>query len=144
MGREHTLLDRIASGAGKPGNRYQASASEDVNVLLESVRRQLERLLNARHEMCETVLDYGLPAMTDMTIGSGDYVRRVEDAIRVTVETYEPRLRNVRVSRKVDDEEEQQRGLAFRIDATLVTESGQHRVWYETEVNGGGYFDVVD
>ncbi len=143
MGRERALLDRIAGGGGASRERYQASAGEDLDALLESVRRQLERLLNARHGMCETCPDYGLPAMTDLTIGSGDYQRRVEDAIRVTIESYEPRLRNVRVSRRVDEEDERQ-GLTFRVDATLVTESGQHRVWYETELSGKGYFDVAD
>ncbi len=143
MARERSLLERIATGGERSRGRYQASAEQDVDALLESVRRQLERLLNARHGMSEALPNYGLPALTDLMVGSKDYQQRVEDAIRVTVESYEPRLRNVRVSKAAGDDDDG-RSLSYRIDATLVTDSGQHRVWYETELSGGGYFDVSE
>jgi type VI secretion system protein len=143
MGREQTLLDRIAARSGHGRSRYQASAKEDLDALMESVRRQLARLLNARHGMSEALPEYGLPALTDLTVGSGDYVQRVLDAIQHTIASYEPRLRRVRVSRVADDERPHQ-SLRFRIDATLVGEDGQHRVWYETEFGGGGQFEVSD
>jgi type VI secretion system protein len=141
MGREQMLLDRIASG-GRPGDgRVESSAGEDVETLAGSVRRNLIRLLNARHGFSEAVPDYGLPALTDLTVGSANYAPAIQEAIRTTIEKYEPRLRRVRVSRVVD--EEAQRTLSFRVDAILIGRSGEHRVCYETELTGSGQFSVL-
>ena len=149
MGRERTLLERIAVLDDSSGRRVQLTASEDLNALMESVRTHLGRLLNSRHGMSEAQPDYGLPALTDLTIGSRDYVREVEEAIRIAVEKYEPRLRRVRVSRVVDEDQDENapksRTLAFRIDAVLIAQSGEHRVWYQTNVKrGSGEFEVLD
>lgn len=142
MSREQMLLDRIAACGEMTRTRYTPSTSEDVDALMESVRRNLARVLNARHGMSESAPDYGLPALTDLIIGSADYMKRVQDAIRVAVDKYEPRLRRVRVSRITDEED--QHTLSFRIDGILVGRSGEHRVWYETMVSGDGQFDVIE
>jgi type VI secretion system protein len=111
---------------------------------MDSVRDNLARLLNSRQGMSEALPDYGLPAMADLTFGGGDDARRVEEAIRMAVEKYEPRLRRIRVSPVVHEDAGQHRhSLSFRIDATLRGASGEHRVWYETEVRGTGEFDVL-
>jgi len=146
MGREQSLLDRIAARSGRGRTREQISATQDLDALMESVRRHLKRLLNARHGMSEALPDYGLPALTDLTVGSGDYIKRVEDSIRTAVEKYEPRLRRVRVSRVGGDREDVDKGrmLAFRIDAVLVSDTGEHRVWYETSVSGAGEFEISE
>ena len=143
MSREQTLLERIGVCGEHRRSRYEPTAREDLEALMESVRRHLARLLNARHGMSEGMPDYGLPALTDLTIGSGDYVESVEEAIRVAIEKYEPRLRRVRVSR-VADEEEAKRILSFRIDATLIGQTGEHRVWYQTEISGTGEYEVSE
>ncbi len=142
MAREHTLLQRIAMSEQPSRSRVDTSSSEDLDALMESVRMHLGRLLNARHGMCEALPDYGLPALTDLTVGHTDYVRAVEDAIRTTIDKYEPRLKRVRVARVMD--EEGAHVLAFRVDAVLISQSGEHRVWYQTEVTGAGEFDVND
>ncbi len=140
MGRERTLLERIAEAGNRGSRGFEPSAAEDVDALMESVGRQLVRVLNSRHSLSEAMPDYGLPALTDLTIGSGDYVHRVREAIRVAVEKFEPRLRRVRVTRV--EEEDAPHTLLFRVDATLVTQSGEHRVFYETAVSGDGRYDV--
>jgi type VI secretion system protein len=142
MGRERMLLDRIAAGGARGGGRYEPSTREDLVALMDSVRRQLARLLNARHGFSEAMPDYGLPALTDLTMGSGDHVRRIRDAIRVAIEKYEPRLRRVRVVQMADEDERQM--LSFRIDAALLAQSGEHRVSYETAMTGSGQFDVSE
>lgn len=143
MGREKTFLERIASLRGRAGARYQPTAKEDVDALMDSVGRHLARLLNARHGMSLALPDYGLPALTDLTIGSGDYVSAVQDSIRVAIEKYEPRLRRVRVVR-LDDENADRCMLRFRIEATLVGQNERHVVWYETMLRSDGQFEVSD
>ncbi|MCH7808179.1 MAG: type VI secretion system baseplate subunit TssE [Planctomycetes bacterium] len=143
MAREQTLLERIASCERRLRDRLQPTTNEDIDALMESVRFHLARLLNARHGMSEAMPDYGLPALTDLVVGSGTYIEAVEEAIRVTIDKYEPRLRRVRVTR-IQDDEGMGRMLAFRVDAVLISQSGEHKVWYETEVTGAGDFDVTD
>ena len=140
MGREQRLLSRIAARADPGRGRYEPTATEDLEALMESVREHLGHLLNARHGMSETLPDYGLPAMSDLMIDSPEYVHSVQAAIQKTIEQYEPRLRRVRVAPVVD--EERGHTLTFRVDAVLVSQTGQHRVWYETMVSGKGDFDV--
>ena len=141
MAREDTLLQRMASGGAGARNPYEPTATENLDALMESVRRHLVQLLNARHGMSECLSDYGLPALSDLTVGVGDHVQKVLDAIQSTIEQYEPRLRRVRVTRVVD-EDEQMHTLSFRVDAVLVSKSGEHRVYYETSLDGSGQFDV--
>jgi len=138
--REQTLLERIAAREQSAGRRFEATATEDLDAMMDSVRTHLGRLLNARQGMSEAQPDYGLPALADLTIGVGDYVKRVRDAIQTAIEKYEPRLRRARVTLLTDEDE--QRKLAFRVDAVLVSRSGEHRVWYETSLAGDGQFDV--
>lgn len=145
MGREQTLLDRLAALADENRGGLEPSATEDLEALMNSVRRQLLRLLNARHGACEAQPDYGLPALADLTIGTGDHVHTVQKAIQTTIEKYEPRLRRVRVSPVVDEEvPESRRPLRFRIDAVLMGRTQQHRVYYETSIAGAGTFDISD
>ena len=98
MARERTLLERIAAAGGPTRQSVAASATEDVQALIESVRRHLRRLLNSRHGLSEALPDYGLPAMTDLTVGSRDYAQALQEAVRKAVEKYEPRLRRVQVT----------------------------------------------
>ena len=140
MGREQTLLKRIAARTQAAPRRVQPSAAEDVEALMESVRQHLAVLLNSRHGMNECLPDYGLPALSDLTIGVGDYARTMQEAIQTTIQKYEPRLRRVRVSRVED--EDSGRSLAFRVDAVLVGRSGEYRAWYATSISGGGPLEV--
>lgn len=144
MGRERTLLERIAAGGQRRGTAYD-STREDVEALMDSVRKRLAVLLNSRHGMSEALPDYGLPSLVDLTVGSGDYVQIVGNAIKTAVEKYEPRMRRVRVTHKSDESAENQgRKLVFRIEGMLVGQDAEHRVWYETAMTSGGEFDVAD
>ncbi len=142
MSRERRLLERIAAAGDDRGSvRYQATAKEDLEVLVESVRRHLGRLLNSRQGMSEAAPEYGLPAMSDLIAGRDQYILLVQEAIRTTIERYEPRLRRVRVTHQADEGKPQT--LVFRVDATLVSASGEHRVWYETAFSPNGELEVV-
>lgn len=140
MKREYSLLTRIAQRAEQTRRRIEPTATEDVEALMESVRQNLARVLNARHGMSECLPDYGLPALADFFVGVGNYVQTVQNAMQTAIEKYEPRLRGVRVSQVTDDDAG--RTLSFRVDAVLVGRSGEHRVWYQTSLSGDGQFQV--
>ncbi len=139
MAREHSLLERVAR-AEAAGARTGPAAGEDIDRLLASVQGNLTRLLNARHGMCAAVPDYGLPALSDLRAGRDINLRALEDAIRVCIEKYEPRLRRVRVSLRSDAGDVNT--PVFRIEAILVGRGGEHGVWYETAVDPVGKLRV--
>lgn len=140
MSREQTFLERLAKR--ERFERFATNTNEDLHALMESVRRHLDRLLNARHGMSQAQGDYGLPAMVDLLAGSGDHIQVVSEAIRTAIEKYEPRLRRVRVICERDSESPRAQTLGFRIEATLVGRTQEHRVWYETALRGDGAFEV--
>jgi type VI secretion system protein len=145
MAREQSLLDRLGTLGSGSRARYEASATENVELLMESVRRNLVRLLNSRQGMSEAVLDYGLPSLTDITTTSTDYVQVVIEEIRKVVEKYEPRLKHIRVTALKTEDEKVAAGtqnLACRIEATLIGRDSEHRVWYETNMEGDGRYGV--
>ncbi|MHC5108971.1 MAG: type VI secretion system baseplate subunit TssE [Planctomycetota bacterium] len=142
MAREKSLLDRLSDLDSTQRSRIQPSAQEDLEALMDSIRSNLIRILNARHGMSEALPDYGLPALTDLTEGTGDHVTMVEASIRNAIERYEPRLERVRVAR-VENEDAPQ-VWSFRVDAIMKSQTGKHKVWYQTEVNGSGEFNVFD
>jgi type VI secretion system protein len=142
VGREQTLLKRIAgSRADRTPGRYQSTTVEDLEGLMESVRQHVATLLNARHGMSEAAPDYGLPALSDLMAHSDSAPQVMQEAIRTTIEKYEPRLRRVRVSHQVG--QGNRLTLVFRIDAVMVGRSGEHRVWYESSFAPNGELRVV-
>ena len=82
MAREQMLLDRLAALGGTQQSRYHPTTEQDIDALIASVQRNLQRLLNARHGMSEALGDYGLPALTDLIVGSADYVEAVAASIK--------------------------------------------------------------
>ena len=142
MAGERTFLERIAEAGNQRRGTIEPSGTENVEALMESVRRHLGRLLNARHGLSEAMPDYGLPALTDLTVGSGDYVQAIQEAIRVAIKKYEPRLQRVRVKRVV--KEDTPHTLSFRIDARLMGRTRGYDIFYETSLAGGGQFEVSD
>jgi len=141
MGREQSFLDRVA--AGLDGGRSGSATTEDVQALAESVRSNLARLLNSRQGMSPAQPDYGLPALTDVPLEAGNAIGGLRETIRHTIERYEPRLQRVRVTSPPDEDLDLRRRLVFRIDAVLVSRSGEHLVRYQTSLSGTGEFDVA-
>lgn len=141
MSRERMLLDRLAQLEHEPqGGRKRTS--EDVDLLLESVQRHLARLFNARLGMSEAAPDYGLPPLTDTGYNPAEAERRILESIRLAVEHFEPRLKRVKVTRALEDNRPQR--MTFRIDAALVTQAGEQKIWYQTKLGGAGRFEVSD
>lgn len=107
--------------------------------LLESVRRELERLLNTRSSLPVdrleereelTVLEYGIPDLSAFSSGKPEDQVRLAAAVARAVSAFEPRLRAPRVS--VLGLEDHERSLALSIDATLVGDPVAEPVSFRT------------
>jgi type VI secretion system protein len=136
VARETSLLERIRH----PEREDRRSIEPDFNQLAQSVLRNLERLLNSRHGAAPACMEYGIPSLEDVIHGGTESLRELTVDIKRTIETYEPRLRAVRVRLLPRGEE----GLLLRYDITAELLSGgrRSRVHFESRVESSGRMSV--
>lgn len=93
------LLDRLAIPVFHPGREECGNGLSDE---IESIRAELLRLFNTRCASppmapSPSILDYGLPDWSGMSVADADHRKAIAHAMRKAVIDYEPRLRDVRV-----------------------------------------------
>lgn len=103
----------------------EADHGEEVRI--RSVLANLQRLLNARRGAVGHLPAYGLPDISEVYRDMPDSIAILQQAIRETIETYEPRLARVRVEHRSADRAAMR--LVFLISAELT---GGARVRFET------------
>ena len=111
--------------------------------LRESVRRELEMLLNTRTSLPanrlslreRSVIDYGIPDCSMFSPRSFDDRGRLAEILRRAIAAYEPRLAGVRVT--VDVSPSDELAMAVRIEATLITGAVPEPVSFDTVLQSG-------
>ena len=142
-----SLLDRLTDDAPQ---RRQESRSERVismRQLRESVLRDLGWLLNTSNltsvhdlshfpQVAQSVLNYGVPDLTGLTVSSVDVVE-LERVIRQAVVRFEPRLlpHTVRVRVVASDEHMSHNALTFFIEAQLWAQPLPLQMFLKTEID---------
>lgn len=138
------LLDRLIDDAPDRERDAAMSAADTMAVLRNSVRRDLEALLNARRrwrswparmtQLTTSPLGYGIP---DFASGAFNDARQRE-ALRVqiedTIRRFEPRFLSVRVH-LIDAKERLETTLRLRIEAVLQAEPAPESVTFDTLVD---------
>ena len=122
-----SLFDRLIDLDPATPEERQPLRVLDLAALKESVRGELERVLNTRcarpaqalEAQGRSILDYGVPDMSALCPQNADELQRLTRLIAQAVNAFEPRLRQVRVGVEPDV---QPRALRLRIDAVLATE----------------------
>jgi len=94
-----------------------------------SIVDNLDRLFNTRRGTIQHMADYGLPAISEIYRDLPESIPELESAIRVAVETYEPRLTNVRVRHCQKSERSFDLTLAFILSADVA---GKHAIRFKT------------
>lgn len=146
-----SVLDRLLDYEPELTREPLASRSKSLRQLKQSVRRDLEWLLNTRQtplglspEMKETtnsVATYGLPDFTHLTIDSASDQKFIKREIEDTVKRFEGRLENVVVS--IEPVRSVERVLRFRIDARLKIDPTPEPVTFDTVLQlGSGHYEV--
>jgi type VI secretion system protein ImpF len=147
------LLDRLVGHAPRSLGGRHPSHTLTREGLKESVRRELETLLNTRSSLPAalllerelTVIDYGIPDLSDFSATNVEDHARLAAVVAKAVAAFEPRLRDVRVAAGGYDESE--RSLALTIAGTLVVDAWREPVSFptilgvrngETKVRGEG------
>lgn len=133
------LIDHEPDVSSEPFYRH----SYTVRQLQESVRRDLEMLLNTRQsrddlvgtqaEIARSILTYGVPEFGSGEADGEDSQERLRSAVEQAIRTFEPRLERVQV--KVDGAVNPiERKLHLTIDAILHVEPIVERVAFDTVV----------
>ncbi|HEY6331913.1 MAG TPA: type VI secretion system baseplate subunit TssE [Blastocatellia bacterium] len=135
-----SVLDRLIDY--EPGLSREAPASwhKSLRELKQSVKRDLEWLLNTRQEITQvapemkelqnSLATYGLKEFSTANVKSPRDQNRLRQAIETAVTTFEPRLEHVRVT--LLPPRDMERVLCFRIDARLKVEPAPEPITFDT------------
>lgn len=145
-----SVLDRLIDYEPEYSREAAASRVKNLRILKQSVRRDLEWLLNTRatavippelKEVQSSLVAYGIP---DTSTFSGRNLAdraKLRRAVERALETFEPRLEGVVVT--VDAELGPNLSLKFRIDARLKVDPAPEPVSFDTLLQiGSGEFRV--
>jgi len=113
---KESLFD-VFSGTFADGRPVEHVRSD--RRLRQSVVSNLTRLFNTRRGAVPHRPDYGLPDLFSVYRNAGSSVDDLRTAIQESIETYEPRLRRVRVHRQ--ERAESVLRLVFVVRAELIT-----------------------
>ncbi|MFQ5650917.1 MAG: type VI secretion system baseplate subunit TssE, partial [bacterium] len=144
-----SLLDRLLHSQSAESSS-DGEVSWDLRRIIESVRMDLEALLNTRLEIEQeplpeytevrrSLLTYGLPDLTSFQLKSAQEKRRLTRTIEHVIRTFEPRLQRVRVTLVSPIEDHST--LHFSIEGLLRTEPAPEHVAFDTslELSTGEY-----
>ncbi len=141
---QQPLLDRLMDDAPDQQRDTAVSAADSMVALRNSVRRDLEALLNARRrwrswpahmtQLATSPIGYGIP---DFASGAFSDARRREELrqeIEATIRRFEPRFLQVRVV-LIDTSDRLEATLRLRIEAVVHAEPAPEAVTFDTLVD---------
>jgi type VI secretion system protein len=110
-------------------------------ALRASILEHLRNMCVTRRGSVRTRPDYGLPDIGELVHSFPEAIGKIRDALLHTVETYEPRLKNVRIAHVPSAHVELM--IRFEIRATLADSPRSAPVRFETQLNASRAVDVV-
>ena len=136
-----SILDRLFDNDPDNAVERDADQHQKLKELRDSVRRDLENLLNTRFRMLEpdskfiqikkSLLNYGLPDLA--TVNISDKLKRkefIEHMESILIE-FEPRFKTVKIN-YMENSDTLDRTLRFRIDATLYADPSPEVVVFDS------------
>lgn len=141
-----SLWDRLRENEELP-----ASHSAAVRFLKESIRRDLEDLLNTRRPPAgefgdydlarSSVIHYGLEDLSSFYPSSSSSAHDIQQAVRRCIAEYEPRL--VGVSVAVENSDPSRHEIRLHIEATLPIHPSAETVSFDTMLDvASGIYSV--
>lgn len=145
-----SLLDRLLDYEPELSREPIASRAKSLRRLKQSVKRDLEWLLNTRHtseelalemkELKHSVATYGLPDFSNINSESPEDQALMRQQIEDAIQIFEPRLEDVMVT--IEPTIGAERMMRFRIDARLKIEPAPEPVTFDTVLSGNGKYIV--
>ena len=148
-----SILDRLLDFAPDISREPPTSRAKSLRDLKQSVRRDLEWLLNTRNhsdeianqleEVSKSMAVYGLTDFTGMGVKSPGEQKMLVNSLEAAIRIFEPRLMDLRVNLEPIDEIK--RVLRFRIEARLKVDPVPEPITFDTVLQmGSGQFEVVE
>ena len=138
-----SIIDRLIDLKPDESKELPLSRGQVMRELKESVRRDLENLLNTRwrctdwppelEELNISLANYGIPDFTGSRLSSERDKEEFRRTIERIVRHFEPRFKTVTV-KLLENVESMDRTLRFRVDALLYAEPAPEPVVFDTAV----------
>jgi type VI secretion system protein ImpF len=138
------LLERLIDEAPDRERDAPMAAAEAMRHLRQSVRKELEALLNARRRwrspptefarLPASPLGYGIPDFAAGVFNNQGERDRLRLEIEATIRRFEPRFLSVRVH-LADDDQRLDASLRLRIEAVLHAEPAPEQVTFDSIVD---------
>lgn len=122
-----SVLDRLLDDAPLEPHDPPSTVSQDLELFKAQVRRDLEAMLNTRQESIDdlsespelerSLLTYGLPDFTTLSLQSETDRVRMRESIETAIRRFEPRIMEAVVIVEPSDQKGQQ--LGFRVEGYL-------------------------
>mgnify|MGYP002713044004 CR=1 FL=1 len=136
-----SILDRLLDDAPHEAADTDTGQHQKLRQLRNSVRRDLENLMNTRFRIIEpgeefseidaSMLNYGLPDLATVNIADLEKRKAFTQQLEKIIKTFEPRFKDVRVN-YLDNSDQKDRTLRFRIDATLYADPSPEVVIFDS------------
>ena len=135
MAYEKSLLERIDSGGDDIYN-----TEVDPGRVVGSIMRHLAKMLNVRQGSVTILPDYGIPDLNDMITSFPDGLVELRQAIKSSLENYEPRLSRIQVNHVKDEDDIL--SMKFEINAQLMVGDKPTPVSFKTVLRDGTRVDI--
>lgn len=146
-----SVLDRLLDFEPDKSREAPASRAKSLRQMKQSVKRDLEWLLNTRHvddritpdmkELHRSLAMYGLPDFSNASSKNPADQKRMQRALEHVIQTFEPRLRDVHVI--IEPIRDTERAIRFRIEARLNVDPAPEPVTFDTVLQlGSGHYTV--
>jgi type VI secretion system protein ImpF len=145
-----SVLERLIDNDPKESTEMAPTRAQSVRQLKAALRRDLDWLLNSRRtperetadypELENSVFCYGLPDLSSFSWQSERDRQRLARSIEIAIETFEPRLRRVRVI-PVGELSGTQFVLRFQIEGMLQMSPSPEHISFDTvlQLSSGEY-----
>ena len=134
-GNAASLFDRIR------GEGLVSSPQSDVEELIDSVKRQLDQILNTRPGNCRSAPELGVIDLNDATQGSADIRGRIREAIRQCIRRYEPRIVHVEV--RSPDYQASPLEMTFQVTAHVRLEQLEQVTSFNVHMDSHRHYRMV-
>jgi len=144
---QHSLWDRLTNPDLTPGPGVAVTPTSETERIKDSVRRDLEWLLNSRRcpddipagmtTLEQSLMSYGLPDITSLSIGDTLELERFQRTLESVIRNFEPRLSKVRVTFTPLEKDRNKATLHYRIDALLRLDPASEPIVFDTVLNLG-------
>jgi type VI secretion system protein ImpF len=149
-----SVFDRLIDLEPRNSKEVPLTRGQSVRQLKESVRRDLEWLLNTRlvaippderlRHVNRSLYVYGLPDFSAYSLSNPDDQNKLMRHLQIAIKNFEPRLAKVRVV-PLEVSGANTRTLRFRIEALLLMDPAPEHISFDTLLQlSSGEYEVVN